>query len=149
MAYQANHGPGHPGYDSSTPGGGVNEAYFDKEDDESPFEHYKDNQYNNNDDNPLSGDYTKNQEEEQKKDEEKKENTLIDNIKKEEEKAKETNKLDRTNITKKAADEIRHEQLAASNRLGNPTKKKNESHKSIEEAIKDASKDKKEVFVLK
>ncbi len=143
MAYQAHHGPGDAGYQPG--GGGPNEAYFDKSDDDSPFEHYKDNQYDKNDDNPLDGDYNKAEEEEQKKEEGQKGNTLIDNIKKEEQKAKKDGSVD--NVPKKAADEIMHGQLAVRGKQENKPKK-TKAHKSIEEAIKDASKDKKEVFVL-
>lgn len=146
MAYQANHGSGQS-YDSDSHQG-ITPAYFDTEGDD-PFKHYKDNDYTKKDDNPLKGDYQNNKEEESKKQEEKK-NTLIDNINKEEKKAKKQDDSQTQDISKKAADEIRHEQMAASNRLEkSPKKEKSESHKSIEEAIKDASIEKKEVFVLK
>ncbi|MBW2984237.1 hypothetical protein KY361_03925 [Candidatus Woesearchaeota archaeon] len=148
MAYQANHGPGQS-YEGDTHQG-INTAYFDKDDSSDPFEHYNSNDYNRKEDEALSRDYQNNHEEEEQKKEQEKENTLIDNIKREEEKAKKADDSWTHNVSKKAADEIRHKQMAASNRLDNaPKKKKSEAHKSIEEAINDASKEKKEVFVLK
>lgn len=146
MAYQASHGPGQS-YDSDSHQG-IETAYFDTEGDD-PFKHYKDNDYAKKDDNPLSGDYQNSKEDGAKKQGEGK-NTLIDNINKEEEKAKKQEDSQTHDVSKKAADEIRHEQMAASNRLDKaPKKKKSKASKSIEEAIKDASIEKKEVFVLK
>jgi hypothetical protein len=146
MVYQASHGAGNEGYNHG--GGGPNDAYFDKDPsgEDSPFEHYKDGDYNKKDDNSLGGDYNKNEEEGQNKEEEKHEDALMDNINKEEETKQDDESTD--NVAKKAASELLHEQNSVRNDKGKGAKKKNKDHKSIEEAIKDASKDKKEVFVL-
>jgi hypothetical protein len=142
MAYQAHHGPGqHPGYQHGD--AGPNEAYFDKPDDDSPFSHYKDNEYDKDN---LAGDYHNKEEEEQNKEKENKKDTLMDAVKKEEEKAKKQES--HKDVHKKVADEIRHEQMAM-NKQPNAPKKKAKDHKSIEDAIKDASRKKEGVFVLK
>lgn len=148
MVYQGHNAGGAGGYDGPTHQG-INTAYFDKGDDKSPFEHYKDNQYDKKDDNSSGGDYNK-KEEEQKKGKEDKhkegkhKDTLMDAVEKEE---KKTKKQEEQNYPKTAAKEIMHNQNGVNNNQDKKPKD-TKAHKSIEEAIKYASKDKKEAFVL-